>query len=82
MENNKVKRIYPEGKTALIKWIEDNFNNIEDYLFIANLKEEKDNTAMTIYDARSFFNAMALASILEHTINTLGENEEFVCREE
>lgn len=79
MEDN-VKRLYPEGKTALIKWIEDNFEDIGDYLFICTVKH--DNSTMTIYDCDSFFNAAALAAMQEHTIHTLAENDNFICRPE
>jgi hypothetical protein len=75
-----VKRIYPEAKTALIKWIEDNFNDIDNYLFICNVKS--DGSTMTVYDCDTFMSAAALAAIQEHTLHTLAENDDFICRPE
>jgi hypothetical protein len=70
-----VSRIYPEAKTGMIKWIEDNFHEIESFV---STFEMKDSTTMTIYDCNSFVEAMGLTAVTNSTISELGNNGEFI----
>lgn len=74
----KITRITPEGKTALLKWIEDNYNEIDEYIFTAHLK---DNTTMMIYDCYTYFDAVAIASITTDSIHNLSHYNEFICKD-
>ena len=56
----EIQRIYPEPKTALINWIEQNWDNIESYVFVAL---EKSGETMTIYDVDSRMEAFGLLAI-------------------
>lgn len=74
---NKPTRICPEAKTALIKWIEDSFNDIDEFIFTANMKNK---TTMTIYDVRSYFNALAINAIQHEDIVDLARNDELIIK--
>lgn len=74
---DNVKRLYPEAKTALIKWIEDNFAEIDDFIFTAHCK---DGTTMTIYDVSSYFNACAINNIQNDTIHTLAREDMLILK--
>lgn len=54
----QVKRIYPESKTGLINWIEENFHDIDEYVFTCTLKG---GTTMSVYDCYSYLSALGLA---------------------
>lgn len=75
---NKVVRIHPEGKTALINYIEENFEDIEEFIFTS---KHKDNTTMTIYDCYSYFDACAINNIQNDTIHEIAHNDYFVAKE-
>lgn len=77
MGMNKVRRICPESKTGLIKWIEDNFHNIDQYSAIFSLK---DGTTMSTYDCFSYLEAVGLAGIALDNIHDLAHNEEFISK--
>lgn len=64
-----VERIYPEPKTALINWIEQNFHDIESYVFVARLD---DGTIQTIHDISSKIEALGMLEV--------AKRGEFQCR--
>lgn len=72
---SKVKRIFPEAKTGLINWIEQNFHDIDQFVATFSMK---DGTTMTVYDCYSFLEAMGIVGITQSTISALGCDEEFV----
>lgn len=74
-----VIRISTEGRTGLIKWIEDNFDDIEE--FVATFKL-KDGSTMTMYDVISYFNAAAICNIQNDVIHTLARDEELILKDE
>lgn len=69
-----VKRIYPESKTGLINWIEENFHDIDEFIFIAHMK---DNTGMNVYDTYSYRNALGMLEIAKDSLNDLARNDEY-----
>ena len=71
----EVKRIYPESKTGLINWIEQNFHDIDEFIFIAQMK---DNTSMYIYDTYSYRNALGMLEIAKDNTHTLAHDGEFI----
>jgi hypothetical protein len=73
-----VKRIYPESKTGLINWIEDNFHEIEQFVVTFKLK---DGTTMTVYDAYSYLEAVGMCGITSNTIHTLANEGLFTPKE-
>lgn len=74
MKDN-VTRIFPEAKTGLINWIEENFHDIDTFVATFSLK---DGTTMTVYDCYSFIEAMGIVSISQSTLNNLAYDEEFI----
>jgi hypothetical protein len=74
---DKVKRIYPESKTALIKWIEDNFHDIDEYVAVF---EMKDGTQMTIYDFYSYRNAKGTIEMASEGLYELSRNDDFIVK--
>lgn len=74
----EIKRIYPEAKSGLINWIEQNFQEIEQ--FVGSFKM-KDGQMYTFYDTYSFLEAMGLTAIAHADINRLGEQGEFIKKE-
>jgi hypothetical protein len=72
---SNIKRIYPESKTALINWIEENFHDIEEFVAVL---EMKDGTQMTIYDFYSYRNAMGTLTAAQESINDAMRNDEFI----
>jgi hypothetical protein len=74
----KVKRIYPESKTGLINWIEQNFHNIDEFVCCFKLKE---GSLMTVYDSYSYLTAVGMAEIAKDTIHHLSHNDGFVKKE-
>lgn len=58
----EIQRIYPEPKTALINWIEQNWDNIQSYVFVAL---ERNGETMTIYDVDSRMEAFGLLAIAQ-----------------
>lgn len=55
-----VVRAHPESRTGLIKWMEDNFHSIDQFVATFSLS---DGTTMTIYDAYSYLEALGLTEI-------------------
>jgi hypothetical protein len=72
---SKVKRIYPESKTGLINYIEENFHNIDQFVATFSLN---DGTTMSVYDSFSYLEAVGLAGIQLDCIHDAAHNETFV----
>lgn len=75
---DKVKRIYPESKTGLINWIEENFHDIDEFMFVAELK---DGTSMNVYDFYTYRGAVGTAEMAKETLKELAVSGEFVPKE-
>jgi len=69
-----VKRIYPESKSGLINWIEENFHELDEFIFIYQLK---DDTAGNYYEAYSYRNALGMIEMAKDSLNVLAHNDEF-----
>jgi hypothetical protein len=72
---SKVSRIYPESRTGLINWIEQNFHDIDEFAVTFKMK---DGTTMTVYDCYSALNAIGLLEFAKLTCNELAVNGEFI----
>ena len=72
--NDNITRIHPEAKTGLIKWIEDNFHEIDEFMFVAELK---DGTSMNVYDFYTYRGAIGTAEMAKETLKELSMNGEF-----
>ncbi|TQK41956.1 hypothetical protein FB479_11657 [Brevibacillus sp. AG162] len=77
-KEENVKRIYPEARTGVINWIEQNFHDIEGFVCIFNLK---DGTTQLVYDTYTYLEAIGLAEIAKNTIHVMTRNGEFVPKE-
>lgn len=73
-----VRRIYPESKTGLIHFIEQNFHDIDEFIFIAQLK---DNTTLQVYDAYSYRNALGMMEMAKDSLNTMARDGNFTPKE-
>jgi hypothetical protein len=71
---NKVSRIFPEAKTGLINWIEQNFHDIDSFVVTFTMK---DGTTMTVYDCHTFVEAMGILGVSQSTITNLAYDDEF-----
>jgi hypothetical protein len=76
---DKVKRIYPESKTGLINYIEENFHEIDQFVVTFSLK---DGTTMSVYDSFSYLEAVGLAGIQLDCIHDAAHNETFISKKE
>ncbi|MDF2902375.1 MAG: phage related protein [Bacillus sp. (in: firmicutes)] len=74
---SKVKRVYPEAKTGLINWIEENFHEIDSFVVTFTLK---DNTTLTVYDCHTFVEAMGIVGVTQSTITNLVYDNEFIAK--
>ena len=70
-----VKRIYPESKTGLINWIEENFHDIDEFVVMFQMK---DNTAMFVYDTYSYRNCLGMIEMMRDNTHALAHDDEFV----
>lgn len=52
-----IQRIYPEAKTALINWIEQNFHEIDAYVFVCTMV---DGAHQTIHHVDSRVQALGI----------------------
>lgn len=77
MKSNLI-RISSEPKTQLIKYIEDNFDTIDEFAVIF---KHKDGTLMSSYESESFLGTVGLISVLDDTVKMLCHNDEFYVRE-
>lgn len=75
---DNVKRIYPESKTGLINWIENNFHDIDEFVVAFQMK---DGTAMFVYDTYSYRNALGMIEIARDSCHNLAHNDEFIPKE-
>lgn len=73
-----VKRIYPEAKTGLINWIEENFHEIDAFAATFALK---DGTTLTVYHATTFLEAMGIVGVTQATLTGIGNDGEFIPKE-
>lgn len=76
MKDN-VTRIFPEAKTGLINWIEENFHDIDTFVVTFRMK---DGTTMTVYDCYNFVEALGIVGVSQSAINNLAYDEEFVSK--
>lgn len=73
--SKKVVRIYPEAITGTIKWMEDNFHDIDSFVVTFMLK---DGTSVTIHHTSSYFEALGIAAYTTDTIQRLEAEDEFI----
>lgn len=69
-----VKRIYPEGKTALINWIEENFHEIDSFVATFTMKNEE---VATIHHCNSWIEAMGITTVSHNAISVIGNTGDF-----
>lgn len=74
----EVMRIAPESKTGLIKWIEENFHDIDQFVAVFRMKE---SVTMTVYDCYTYYDSVAMTAIAQDTMHTLSHEDRFVCKE-
>ncbi len=63
---SNVKRIAPDSKTAMIKFIEDNFHDIDSFVMTFSMKS---GSIETYYDVEDYRDAAALAGITNNNIH-------------
>lgn len=73
-----VTRIYPESKTGLINWIEENFHEIDEFTVTFKLK---DDTSLTVYDAYSYFSALVMIEMGREAIQEASRGGLFTPKE-
>lgn len=76
MKNNVI-RISSERKTQLIKYIEDNFDDIDEFVAIFKLR---DGGLVSTYESKSFLNTAGMISILDDTVKTLCHEDSFIVK--
>lgn len=72
-------RLYPEAKTALIKWIEDHFHDIESFVTVLHLK---DRTTWTIYDIPSYLTGLGLLELAKDSLQTAFHEGELILQDD
>lgn len=75
---SKIKRVFPGPTNGLINWMEQNFHEIDGYVATFNMT---DGTTMTVYDSRSYVEAVGLAEVAKDTLHKLAHDDEFVPKE-
>lgn len=70
----EVKRVFPGPVNGLINWMEQNFNDIEEFVVQFQMK---DGTSMMIYDTYSFRNALGMLEMAKGSCHELAINDEF-----
>lgn len=70
-----VERIYPESKTGLINWIEENFHDIDQFVATFLMK---DKTSFTVYDSYSYLESLGMTEIQRDCIHEDAHNDRFV----
>jgi hypothetical protein len=73
----KIKRVFPGPTNGLINWMEQNFHEIDAYVTTFKMK---DGTTMTVYDSRSYLEAIGLSEITKETIHDLVREDEFIAK--
>lgn len=71
---NKVRRMAAEAITGTIKWMEDNFHEIDAFVVTFMLE---DGTSMTIHHTSSYFEALGIAAYTTDTIQSLEAEDLF-----
>ncbi|MEO3947631.1 hypothetical protein [Gorillibacterium sp. CAU 1737] len=74
----EVKRIYPESKSGLINWIEENFHEIDEFIAVFELK---DGTQMMAYDTFTYRGALGSLEMAKESLHQLALNDEFIPKE-
>ncbi len=82
----EITRISPESKTGLIKWIEDNFHDIEQFVAVFRMKDAEpthpwERVTMTIYDCYTYYDSVAMTAIAQDTMHKLSYDDNFICKE-
>ncbi|OAB46637.1 hypothetical protein PBAT_11050 [Paenibacillus antarcticus] len=72
-----MKRIYPESKTGLINYIEENFHSIDQFVITLLMK---DGTSLTVYDTYTYLEALGLTEIQRDCIHEDAHNDCFICK--
>jgi hypothetical protein len=73
----EVKRIYPESKTGLINWIEENFHDIDEFVVMFQMK---DNTTMFVYDSYSYRNTLGMLEMAKDSVHQLAREDQFITK--
>lgn len=72
---DNVKRIFPGAINGLINWMEENFQNIDQYVVTFSLKNGK---TMTVFDTYSYLEAVGIVGISQDTIHALSHDGQFI----
>lgn len=72
---SNVKRVFPGPTNGLIKWMEDNFHEINGFVAVFDMK---DGTTMTVYDSHTYVQAVGMTEVAKDTIHQLAHNDEFI----
>ncbi|MGX4584052.1 hypothetical protein [Paenibacillus chitinolyticus] len=76
--SGSVERIYPESKTGVINWIEQNFHEIDEFICIFQMK---DGTTTFVYDTYSYRGALGSLEMSKESLSELARNGEFITKE-
>mgnify|MGYP006991326877 CR=1 FL=1 len=71
----KVRRMAAEAITGTIKWMEDNFHDIDMFVVTFMLK---DGTSMTIHHTSSYFEALGISAYTTDTLQRLEAEDDFI----
>jgi hypothetical protein len=71
----KVRRMVAEAITGTIKWMEDNFHDIDMFVVTFMLK---DGTSMTIHHTSSYFEALGISAYTTDTLQRLAAEDDFI----
>lgn len=74
----ELKRIGTDSKTGLIKWIEDHYHDIDQFVLTFLMK---DKSSFTTYDCYSYLEALGLTEIQRDCIHEDAHNDRFICKE-
>jgi len=70
----KVTRISPNTVHRLANWVEENFDNVDQFVVTFAMK---DGTTMTVYDAYSYVEALGIAAISTDCLQKIAADDEF-----
>ncbi|MFE4569957.1 hypothetical protein [Paenibacillus chitinolyticus] len=73
--SGNVERIYPESKTGVINWIEQNFHDIDEFICIFQMK---DGTTTFVYDTYTYRGALGTLEMAKESLSALARNDEFI----
>jgi hypothetical protein len=74
----EVKRIYPESKSGLINWIEQNFHDIDEFVFMAHLK---DGQSLFVYDTYTYRGALGSIEMAKESLFQMAQEGTFTPKE-